>query len=192
MELGLASLSDDQIICLLSETLSDITRRDVLVYTAAQEAIYDESDRRRTLFMLLAKATKSIRTEYLRKLRSDVMESLREGIRSGTVRVLTPSEDADAVASVQNPMVYLVIRQDTSGALRFSQLHRNVNCVNLRMYQARNISAVDLSDISGPLFQQLGNCRKCWEVVDEDTIRPRPPRSRRHRRRNRRRHRRNP
>jgi hypothetical protein len=92
-DLGLAQLSDDQIMELLIELCGELSNRDPIVRNMAQKEIYTEAKQLKDKRQAMKDAIQGMRKNYVKLLKEEIGQAINEQIRRGEIRVLTDEEE---------------------------------------------------------------------------------------------------
>jgi len=107
MDLGLASLTDDQLVDLLDEACRELSTRAWFVREAAQRTITSNAQKLTDLEIAIKWAVGKTRDEYLAQLKQDVLAFVQQEVQTGNLRVMTPEEEAKAIASKNSEVQFL-------------------------------------------------------------------------------------
>ncbi len=102
MDLGLKALSDDQLVNLLRETLSEFASREKFVREAAQRVISDEGERLKHFRNCLTQAVTAVRKQYEQQLESEVFQFVVDGVKDGSIKILDSSDEAQRIVEASN------------------------------------------------------------------------------------------
>lgn len=97
MDLGLEQLTDDQLLELVQEACHELAARDPYVRGMAQHTITTEADRVTLQRAMLKEAVTAVAGAYVEQIRKETFDEVREGVRAGTIRLLTPAQEARAL-----------------------------------------------------------------------------------------------
>lgn len=101
MDLGLKTLTDDQMVELLESVLEELVGRDGFVRDAAQAAIYSKGEKLKVTREAAQAVAKRMRDEYEQEVRSDVARMAKEEYAAGKLRVLTPEDEARLICEAE-------------------------------------------------------------------------------------------
>lgn len=94
MDLGLGQLTDDQLLELIQEACREVAARDPYLRGMAQHTITTAADRVTLQRAMLKEAVTAVAGAYVEQIRTETFEEVREGVRNGTVRLITPAQEA--------------------------------------------------------------------------------------------------
>ena len=98
MDLGLNTLTDDQIVDLLDQVLTELVGREHYVRTAAQQTILTQSQKLKALKGCLKDAVLLASAEFEEQLKADVCKWVEDEVAAGQIKLFTAKEEADMVA----------------------------------------------------------------------------------------------
>ena len=98
MDLGLAALTDDQALELLDQILLDLAGRAHFVRNLAQASIVTRGQELAVRQLAARDAVANLLAKYYGQIQTEAVEELRDGLRNGTARLLTPAQEAKAAA----------------------------------------------------------------------------------------------
>lgn len=97
MDLGLSSLTDDQLVELLQEACCELAKRAWFVREAAQKVIVTNAEKMQNMRHYYEMAIKKERTKYFEALREEVFRETHDQVIEGWIRVATVEEETDAI-----------------------------------------------------------------------------------------------
>ncbi len=92
--LGLDQLTDDQLLELVVETCQELVERDPCVRNLAQATITTEAEQLAVKRAAVKKAVAAVTGEYMKQIQEETLAEVREGVRKGTIRLLTSAQEA--------------------------------------------------------------------------------------------------
>lgn len=92
-DLGLNTLTDDQLLDLLQEACAELGQRDPVVRTLAQKSIYAEADRIRVFKDSIEGAVEKARREYEASIRKESEDLVRNAVATGQWSPMTSTEE---------------------------------------------------------------------------------------------------
>lgn len=98
MSLGVNTLTDDQLLELLQEACQELAQRDPMVRNLAQGSIVTEAEKLAAGKEAIQEAYQSLLRDYRQGLKEEALAELRTGLKLGTMQLLTPQQESDAIA----------------------------------------------------------------------------------------------
>lgn len=151
MDLGLQQLTDDQLVDLLQQACAELGTREHYVRTAAQKVIKDEADKMKMFRYGLEQAVTAVRKKYETELFQEIYAWVEDGVKAGTMRVMTPTEEAAAIAKAQQEAQEAVARGIGAQVYADSKRQIEANLEALRQREERQNRAQRTSPY-GPAY----------------------------------------
>lgn len=99
MDLGLNTLTDDQLLDLLEQACGELANRDRLVREWAQGVISDEAEKLQARREAALEAREELREQYIQLARREAIEYVRELWKTGRLQLFdSPDQEAKVVA----------------------------------------------------------------------------------------------
>ncbi len=96
-DLGLAALSDDQLIALLGEAATEVVTRDPVVQRLAQKTVLSVAEKQQAFMALVKREIESAASNYAEEIRLDVRRDIALAINRGEIKVLSPAAEAEII-----------------------------------------------------------------------------------------------
>lgn len=144
MDLGLRDLTDDQLLELVEQTCQELAARDPYVRQMAQGTITTEAERLAAKRKAVKEAITDAMAIYIQGIRTETAAEVRAGVKNGTIRLLTPAQEARvAVDSTFEAKIKLI--DETVAAIQGGSVHKAKSAdpdtyeeLRLRAHEAMN------------------------------------------------------
>ena len=113
-DLGLNGLTDDQLVDLLNQVLTELTMRNHYVRSATQDAIFTHAQKLEALKKAATAAVRTCREEYTRQIEQEILDDIKEQFQAGKIRLFTPEEEARLIAEADQMYRSQLAEADTA------------------------------------------------------------------------------
>lgn len=96
-DLGLKTLTDDQLIALLGEAATEVVTRDPVVHRLAQKTVLSVAEKQQAFIALVKQEIENAAETYIEEIRYDVRRDIEFAVGRGEIQVLSPAREAEVI-----------------------------------------------------------------------------------------------
>lgn len=98
MDLGFSELTDDQLLEMWRQLYGEFSTRLFSTTELAHQVVITEAEKIEAHRQAVQLATQRAKTAYLDALTEEIFDAISEEIRNGTIRIVTPEEEAQKIS----------------------------------------------------------------------------------------------